>query len=247
MLDKSRITYRDLFLDGLAQRLPGAIQSHHLTAIAFPCTLLACHSMVFNQGTFMRFAFWYLNRLLIELSGPILRHRGTFILRNGLLNTVCDTITQSSIPLAVALSKSRDDVEWFAVAALEGALHINLAAGSYILMISNEPAIRFSQVMQPMPTFENTKLEAMLTAMIIWPNWLANLSWLTVVGLLATILTRMVRLCKAWSFTQEVEAALLLLPSSQHQTASARSKRIPVLRTAIKRLAENSTVAALTP
>ena len=174
---------KDTITTPLCQTLPSTITPNHLTLAAFISGLLAVTTAALTTTPSSPYPliFWLLNRLLDGADGTLARARGTATALGGFLDLLGDFIIYTLIPIMLAYGQDRKqvgDVDWRAVAMLEGTFHINNFVLFYIsAVVAAKADGELTSVSMKPALVEGLESGVLFTAMFVWPEYLTLLCW----------------------------------------------------------------------
>jgi phosphatidylglycerophosphate synthase len=205
MLDIQLRPMKDRLFDTITLFVPPFIAPLHVTLLAFLCGIQACYCTA-NSQTSKSILFWALNRALDCLDGALARYRQQASDLGGFLDLLGDFIVYSAIPIACALPFQEIGPSlWIPIATLEASFHINNFVLFYVAAVVEKRSTPehkrnelTSLAMQP-ALIEGTESALFFTAMLVCPEYVAQISWsmLFLVGI--GIIQRVVWLAKALS------------------------------------------------
>ncbi|MCJ1244376.1 hypothetical protein MMC30_001574 [Trapelia coarctata] len=180
MFDIALRRLKDEVAAPMCQSIPSNVSPGHLTLIAFLAGLAACFAGAVSNDWVYPVSLWLLNRLLDCLDGSLARARGTVTELGGFLDLLSDFITYSLLPISVAFGQERSGVEpdWRAIAVLEASFHINNFVLFYIAAVASKRTTgELTSVTMWPALVEGFESGVLFTAMLIWPDWVAFISW----------------------------------------------------------------------
>jgi phosphatidylglycerophosphate synthase len=205
MLDIQLRPLKDRLFDAITLLVPRYIIPLHVTLLAFICGIQASYFAAHSRNA-QSILFWSLNRAFDCLDGALARHRHQASDLGGFLDILGDFIIYSAIPIACALPfQDIGPSLWIPIAALEASFHINNFVLFYVAAIvekrstpENKRKELTSLSMQP-ALIEGTESAVFFTAMLVCPEYVAQLSWCMLFLVGFGIVQRVVWLAKALS------------------------------------------------
>jgi phosphatidylglycerophosphate synthase len=207
MLDIQLRPLKDRIFDTITPLIPQSITPLHVTLVAFLCGTQACYYAA-NDRCAPSITFWIFNRALDCLDGALARHRHQASDLGGFLDLLGDFIVYSAIPIACALpSQESGRSLWLPIAALEASFHVNNFVLFYVAAIIEKRTVTGQQkksneltslAMKP-ALIEGTESAVFFTAMLAFPQYLAQLSWCMFILVTIGIAQRTMWLAKALS------------------------------------------------
>ncbi|OAL04268.1 hypothetical protein IQ06DRAFT_96079 [Phaeosphaeriaceae sp. SRC1lsM3a] len=191
MLDIRLRPLKDNLFDPVTSVIPSFCSPLSITLVAFLCGLLACYFTASGNNV-LGTTFWVFNRAFDCLDGAVARKRNQSSDLGGFLDLLGDFIVYSILPIACGLAKSeysRPTNLWLSIAVLEGSFHVNNFVLFYIGAIlekrkrntttKDEGKVKelTSVVMRP-ALIEGTESAMFFTAMIAYPRYTQQLSWI---------------------------------------------------------------------
>ncbi|KAF1832028.1 hypothetical protein BDW02DRAFT_23576 [Decorospora gaudefroyi] len=190
MLDIQLRPLKDSLFDSITPLVPLSCSPLAITFCAFLSGVLACFYAASGNNV-LSTSFWALNRALDCLDGAVARKRNQSSDLGGFFDLLGDFIVYSAIPISCALALN-DHVDsnkiWLSVAVLEASFHVNNFVLFYIGAIlekrkgggkendASKVKELTSVAMRP-ALVEGTESAIFFTAMLIFPNYLPQLSW----------------------------------------------------------------------
>ncbi|KAF2678475.1 CDP-alcohol phosphatidyltransferase family protein [Lentithecium fluviatile CBS 122367] len=207
MLDIQLRPLKDRLFDSITPVVPLSITPLHITLLAFVCGVQSCICAASSQAA-LSLGLWVLNRAFDCLDGAVARHRRQASDLGGFLDLLGDFIVYSAIPIACALSSDNSGPSlWLSVAVLEASFHVNNFVLFYVAAIvekrkalggENNVKELTSLAMRP-ALIEGAESAVFFTAMLAWPQYLAQISWCMAFLVCVGIIQRNVWLAKALS------------------------------------------------
>lgn len=180
MFDIALRRLKDEVAAPICRSIPSTVSPSHLTLIAFLAGLTACFAGAVSNNWVYPVSLWLLNRLLDCLDGSLARDRGAVTELGGFLDLLSDFIIYSLLPISVAFGQERLGAEpdWRAVSVLEASFHINNFVLFYMAAVASKKGTNelTSVTMRP-ALVEGFESGVLFTAMLIWPSWIASISW----------------------------------------------------------------------
>ena len=180
MFDIALRRLKDEVAAPICRSIPSYISPGLLTLFAFFSGLAACYAAARSNDWVYPVSLWLLNRLLDCLDGSLARDRGAVTELGGFLDLLSDFIVYSLLPISVAFGRDRLEAErdWRAVAVLEASFHINNFVLFYVAAVASKRGDKelTSVTMRP-ALVEGFESGVLFTAMLIWPDRIASISW----------------------------------------------------------------------
>ncbi len=194
MFDITLRHVKDRITAPLSYCVPKDVTPIHITGAAFLSGILACMAATDLTLAPWALSLWLLNRALDGLDGAVARNRQMVSELGGFLDLLGDFIVYSLLPIAVALGQESEgviEVNWLAVAILEGAIHINNFVLFYISAVASKRDEKelTSITMRP-ALIEGLESGLLFTAMLIWPEYINAWCWVMSAGVAVGICQR---------------------------------------------------------
>lgn len=192
MFDLALRPLKDIVTAPLVHLVPFYIHPLHLTAVGFLFGLLAC-ALASSPVTIDIAVFpWLINRIFDCLDGAVARSRNTASQTGGFYDLLCDFITYSCIPIAVAYGQASSKtgaedqiLSWLSIAFLEATFHINNFVLFYCAAVIEKAPTELTSVAMKPALVEGFEAGVLFTAMLVFPNQIASISW--IMGFLVVI------------------------------------------------------------
>lgn len=180
MFDITLRQVKDKVAAPICRSIPSYVSPGLLTLFAFLSGLAACYAGAVSTDRVYPVTLWLLNRVLDCLDGALARDRGTVTELGGFLDLLSDFIVYSLLPISVASGQERLGTvpDWRAVAVLEASFHINNFVLFYIAAVaSKRDTNELTSITMRPALIEGFESGILFTAMLIWPAWIAIISW----------------------------------------------------------------------
>jgi len=180
MFDITLRQIKDQVAAPVCRSLPSYVSPGLLTLFAFLSGLAACYAGAVSNERIYPVTLWLLNRVFDCLDGSLARDRGIVTELGGFLDLLSDFVVYSLLPISVAFGQERLGAEpdWRAVAVLEASFHINNFVLFYIAAVaSKRDTSELTSITMRPALIEGFESGVLFTAMLIWPDWIAIISW----------------------------------------------------------------------